>query len=76
MLQSLAKDELLSFLKTARDERERDWLMFLVAYWHGLRASEVVHLERTAIANGLLTVRRLKGSDTTTSPSSKTKIRF
>ena len=68
MLQSLAKDELLSFLKTARDERERDWLMFLVAYWHGLRASEVVHLQRTAIANGSLTVRRLKGSDTTTQP--------
>lgn len=58
----------MRFLAVAKSTRERDWLMFLVAYWHGLRASEVVTLRRTAVANGFLTVRRLKGSDTTTQP--------
>ena len=58
----------MQFLSVAKGERERDWLMFLVAYWHGLRASEVVTLQRNAIANGCLTVHRLKGSDTTTQP--------
>jgi integrase/recombinase XerD len=67
-VQHLGKDELLRFLGVAKATRERDWLMFLVAYWHGLRASEVVSLERGAIANGCLTVHRLKGSDTTTQP--------
>jgi integrase/recombinase XerD len=42
--------------------------MFLVAYWHGLRASEVVTLQPIAFSGGLLTVHRLKGSDTTTQP--------
>jgi integrase/recombinase XerD len=67
-VQFLGKDELLSFLRVAKQERERDWLMFLVAYWHGMRATEVVKLQRVAIANGQITVRRLKGSDTTTQP--------
>jgi len=67
-MQHLAKVELLEFLRVAKETRERDWLMFLVAYWHGLRASEVVKLQRTAVANGFLTVHRLKGSDTTTQP--------
>ena len=67
-MQYLAKDELLRVLAIAKEARERDWLMFLVAYWHGLRASEVVTLQRHAVANGFLTVRRLKGSDTTTQP--------
>lgn len=42
--------------------------MFLTAYWHGLRASEVVGLTRLNVADGNLTVHRLKGSDTTTQP--------
>jgi len=67
-MQFLAKDELLSFLAVAKRERERDWLMFLVAYWHGLRASEVVKLQPIAISKGQITVRRLKGSDATTQP--------
>lgn len=67
-VQHLAKVELLSVLRVAKQERERDWLMFLVAYWHGLRATEVVKLKRDAIANGHITVHRLKGSETTTQP--------
>jgi integrase len=38
----LGREELLALLKAARAARERDWVMFLVAFWHGLRASEVV----------------------------------
>lgn len=67
-MQHLVKVELLRFLAEAKATRERDWLMFLVAYWHGLRATEVVTLTRDAIADGEITVRRLKGSDTTTQP--------
>ena len=37
----LSKDELLGLLRTAKACRERDWLMILVAFNHGLRAGEV-----------------------------------
>lgn len=67
-MQHLAKVELLRFLAVAKRERERDWLMFLVAYWHGMRATEVVTLTRDDVADGEITVRRLKGSDTTIQP--------
>lgn len=67
-MQHLTKVELLRFLAAAKEARERDWLMFLVAYWHGLRATEVVTLTRDAIADGEITVHRLKGSDTTIQP--------
>jgi integrase/recombinase XerD len=67
-MQFLAKAELLSFLGVAKRTRERDWLMFLVAYWHGLRASEVVGLKPDAIHNGELSVARLKGSEATIHP--------
>lgn len=42
--------------------------MILVAFWHGLRASEVVHLTRDNFHDGMLTVQRLKGSMKTTHP--------
>lgn len=52
----------------ARGVRERDWLMFLVAYQHGLRASEVVRLTRDQVRDGFITVQRLKGSNKTVQP--------
>jgi integrase/recombinase XerD len=61
-VQSLSKDELRALLLEAKAARERDWLMILVTFWHGLRASEVIGIKRDDIANGYLTVRRLKGS--------------
>jgi integrase len=67
-MEHLTKDELLVLLKAARTESERDWLMILVAYNHGLRASEVTGLTRSAIRDGHLTVKRLKGSLKTTQP--------
>jgi site-specific recombinase XerD len=50
--------------------------MCLVAYWHGLRASEVVHIKRADVSDGYLTVRRLKGSLKTVQPlvHHKTKL--
>lgn len=42
--------------------------MILMAYSHGLRASEVIQLERDAISDGVLTVKRLKGSLRTVQP--------
>lgn len=40
--------------------------MILVAFWHGLRATEVVGFTRDAISDGYLTIQRLKGSYKTT----------
>jgi integrase/recombinase XerD len=67
-IQSLSKAELLALLGEARASRERDWLMILVAFTHGLRASELVGFRRDAIRDGFLTVQRLKGSLRTTQP--------
>jgi integrase/recombinase XerD len=67
-VQHLAKDELLQVLAIACMERPRDWLMFLVAYQHGLRASEVISFTRDAVRDGYLTIQRLKGSNKTVQP--------
>ncbi len=58
----------MSLLATAKSSSERDWLMILVAYWHGLRASEVIAITRDDLADGHLAVRRLKGSLRTVQP--------
>jgi site-specific recombinase XerD len=60
----LSPEEVLALLKTARAHSIRDWAMVLLAYRHGLRASEVCDLKLTDadIKNGSLNVRRLKGS--------------
>ena len=67
-MEHLTRAELLNLLRVAKTHRERDWLMILVAYWHGMRASEVVGLKRDQIRDGFLTVSRLKGSLRTTHP--------
>src|SRR5947208_9211161 len=41
----LTPEELLAVLKTARSRSARDWAMVLLAYRHGLRASEVCDLK-------------------------------
>lgn len=68
ILHAISKEQLRSVLAAARARRERDWIMILVAYWHGLRASEVIAIKRDDIRDGQLTVRRLKGSLRTTHP--------
>ena len=54
-------DELLRLLAAARAASERDWLMILVAFIHGLRASEVTGLTRDNVRDDYLRVKRLKG---------------
>jgi integrase len=68
MREALSKDELKALLERAKASRERDWLMILVGYWHGLRASEVVGLKRDDVQDGYIIVQRLKRSALTTQP--------
>lgn len=63
---ALSKEELLSLLAAARARRERDWLMILVAFHHGLRVSELISIQPHDIRDGHLSVHRLKGSNHTT----------
>jgi integrase len=65
---SLTKDELLSLLRVAKGHSEHDWLLILVTYSHGLRASEAINLTKSDCRDGYLTVKRLKGSMKTTQP--------
>jgi integrase len=60
----LEPDEVLALLKAAKAKSTRTFTMILVAYRHGLRASEVCNL-RLADVNlkeGTISVDRLKGS--------------
>jgi integrase len=67
-LEALTKQEIRSLLAYAMASSARDWLMILVAYWHGLRASELIAIVRDDVQDGQLTVKRLKGSKRTVHP--------
>jgi type 1 fimbriae regulatory protein FimB len=60
----LTPEEVLGVLKVARGRSVRNWAMVLLAYRHGLRASEVCDLKvaDADLKAGSLNVRRLKGS--------------
>jgi integrase len=66
----LSPEETLAVLKAARQRSTRDWAMILLAYRHGLRASEVCSLKLVDIdlKAGSISVRRLKGSLQTVQP--------
>ncbi len=66
----LTPDELLSVLKAARARSARDWAMVLLAYRHGLRASEVCGLKLgdMDLKTSSVALRRLKGSLQTIQP--------
>jgi integrase len=64
-MEHLTIEELTSVLEQARSHRERDWVLCLVSFWHGLRASEAVGLTPQNFADGYLIVQRLKGSKKT-----------
>ena len=66
----LTPEEILVVLKAARAHSVRDWSMILIAYRHGLRASEVCGLKLSDVDLKDQTVRvaRLKGSMLTTQP--------
>ena len=60
--------DLLAVLKAAKARGAREWSMIVLAYKHGLRASEVCNarLGDVDLKNGNFTVERLKGSLRTT----------
>src|SRR5947199_7213728 len=60
--------EVLSVLRTAKIKGAREWAMIVVAYKHGMRASEVcnLRLDDLDMKNGSIVVERLKGSLRTT----------
>jgi site-specific recombinase XerD len=66
----LTPQEMLDLLKAARKRSTRDWAMILLAYRHGLRASEVcgVKLTDVDLKSGSISIRRLKGSLHTIQP--------
>ena len=68
-MKALSQDEILKALKAASDN-PRDLAMILIAFRHGMRASEVCGLELKDLdlKNGEITIRRLKGSLKTTQP--------
>src|ERR1019366_97840 len=66
----LTPQEMLDLLKAARKRSPRDWAMILMAYRHGLRASEVcgIKLADMDLKAGSISIRRLKGSLHTIQP--------
>jgi site-specific recombinase XerD len=66
----LTPQEILELLKAARKRSTRDWAMILLAYRHGLRASEVCGLKLADmdLKAGSISIRRLKGSLHTIQP--------
>lgn len=66
----LSPEETLAVLRKAKERGIRDWAMILLAYRHGLRASEVcgLRLADVDLKNGALSIQRLKGSMKTVQP--------
>jgi hypothetical protein len=68
---ALTPEEILKVLRVA-SESKRNLAMILLAYRHGMRASEVCELRLSDLdlKNGQITIRRLKGRLTATQPLS------
>lgn len=66
----LTPEEMLAVFRAAKDRGVRDWAMILVAYRHGLRASEVcgLRLVDADLKDGAISIQRLKGSMRTVQP--------
>jgi len=64
----LEPTEVLAVLSAAKAKGAREWAMFVLAYKHGLRASEVCNLriDDVDLKNGNVVIERLKGSLRTT----------
>ncbi len=60
--------ELIAVLAEARKVSARNHCLILLAYKHGLRATEIARLKLTDVQHGRCDVRRLKGSDHTNQP--------
>src|SRR3981189_2411802 len=70
-MKALTPEEIRKILKVA-SESKRNHAMILLAYRHGMRASEVCNLKLADVdlKNGEITIRRLKGSLKTVQPLS------
>ena len=65
----LNAQQMLSILQVARDEYgSREHAMFLLAFRHGLRATEIANITLADVRNGQIDVRRLKDSLHTVQP--------
>jgi site-specific recombinase XerD len=66
----LTPQEVVDLLKSARKRSVRDWTMILLAYRHGLRASEVcgIKLADLDLKAGSISIKRVKGSLHTVQP--------
>jgi integrase len=59
-------EKVIEILAYTKRHSQRDYVAFLLAFRHGLRATEVVELTTKNFRDGYLTVKRLKGSEKTT----------
>jgi len=66
----LSPEEMIAVLRKAKERSARDHAMVLLAYRHGLRASEVCGLRMADVdlKDGALSIQRLKGSMKTVQP--------
>src|SRR6266853_1873690 len=64
----LESAEVLAVLKAAKTKGIREWAMVVLAYKHGMRASEIcnLRLDDIDLKNGSVVIERLKGSLRTT----------
>ena len=67
-MQYLNRDELKRLFQVAYDQNRLHHLALVVGLWHGLRVSETVAITGAHIADGQLSVRRLKRSKATCQP--------
>lgn len=67
-LEYLSGEQVLNVLAVAAKQSARNHALILLAYRHGLRASEVTTLTLAEVADGHLDVQRLKGSRHTRQP--------
>ena len=69
-MQFLESIELLALLKAAKARSKRDWAMLLLAYRHGMKASEVCGLKLSDVdlKCNTVTFQRAKGSMRSTQP--------
>jgi len=65
---SLSESELLRVLELAQARRLRDFVLMLITYRHGLRASEAINIRRRDLDGDFLRVYRGKGSEETEQP--------
>jgi integrase len=61
---SFSAQELSSLLAAARKHSQRDYVMILCGFFHGMRATEICALTAEHVIGGHVKIERLKGSET------------